>query len=109
MKAIRVLAMALSAGLILATGSAAAQQRTTVQQMCAPRDVLVSNLQKSYEEMPAGRGLSATGNLVELLTSATGGWTMLMTRPNGMNCVIGVGEAWHDVMPHMAGLSDPVS
>jgi len=108
MSKIRTLALALSAGLILATGTAAAQ-RTPAQQMCAPRDVLVSNLQNTYSEMPAGRGLSARGNLVELLTSPSGGWTMLMTRPNGMTCVIGVGEAWHEVMPHMAGLSDPVS
>ena len=108
MKTIRVLAMLLSAGLILATGTAAAQ-RTAVQQMCAPRDVLVSNLSKSYQEQPLGRGLSATGNLVELLTGPSGSWTMLMTRPNGLTCVIGVGEAWHEVTPHVVGLSDPVS
>lgn len=98
-----LVAGAVAAGLIF-SGSGAAQ----AQQYCAPRDSLVGNLTKQYDEAPAARGLSGTGNLVELLVGPGGSWTILITQPSGRSCVIGVGEAWHDVPPVPAKLTGEI-
>lgn len=88
-----LMTMLLTASLMLTAGPVAAQN------MCAPRDKVISALGKSYSEVPTARGLSAKGTLVELLTGPDGSWTMIATRPGGVACVVGSGEAWHAVDP----------
>ena len=60
---------------------------------CAPHDMLVDLLAKRYQESVIGTGIGKDA-LVELLVSPTGTWTMIVTRPEGLSCLVAAGEAW---------------
>jgi hypothetical protein len=78
--------------LLAATSTAAAQS------VCGAREALLKQLASEYQEAPAGIGLASNGSVVELLTSKGGTWTLMVTRPNGMTCLIGTGEAWQPII-----------
>jgi hypothetical protein len=44
--------------------------------------------------------------MIELYTSEKGTWTMLMTRPGGVSCIMAVGQSWENlpVPAKMTGL-----
>lgn len=71
------------------------------QMVCGEREHLVSHLGRAYAEAPANVGLAATGNIVEVLTSDAGTWTILVTQPNGLTCVVAAGENW-ETLPRVA-------
>ncbi len=50
-------------------------------------------------------GLASTGNLVELLISSGGTWTILVTNPSGITCVAAVGEDWQEMKLKLPGES----
>ncbi len=65
------------------------------EQICAPRDRAVMQLEKQFGEMVSGRGLAANGKrMIELLVSENGSWTMLISGPNERSCVMASGENW---------------
>jgi hypothetical protein len=89
-------AFLLAAGCILLPTTAALGQGPP--QSCYPRDYLLSLLQEQFGEVPVGAGVTG-GKLVELLTSEDGiSWTIILTSPNGISCMITGGEAWR-VLP----------
>ena len=60
---------------------------------CYPRDALVQRLLNYHQEKPVVRGLASNGGLLELFAKEDGStWTMVMTSPQGLSCVIGVGN-----------------
>ena len=64
---------------------------------CIPRANALSQLDAQYKERPVSIGLAATGAVVEVLASETGTWTILLTTPQGVSCVIAVGNFWEDL------------
>ena len=42
-------------------------------------------------------GIAGQKNLVELFVSKSGSWTMLMTTPEGMTCIMATGQSWEDL------------
>ena len=42
-------------------------------------------------------GLTESGAVLEVLASTVGSWTILITRPDGVSCVVTSGEAWDTV------------
>lgn len=70
--------------------------------VCGPRDRFVAHLEKKHAEQPTGVGLATSGRMVELLTSETGSWTIIITEPGGQSCVIGAGEAWEALPRRLA-------
>lgn len=67
------------------------------QAVCGDRDEIIARLQSGYQESTTGVGLSATGGLVELYTSEKGTWTLMLTQPNGVSCLIAAGDNWENV------------
>lgn len=67
--------------------------------VCSERGALVGHLGQRYQEQPTGLGLMADGNLIELLVSARGTWTLLVSRPDGTSCAIAVGDHWQSAVP----------
>ena len=62
---------------------------------CVDRDVALENLAKKYSEAPVAGGITSTGGLVELLTTRGGStWTIIVTTPQGMSCLVTAGEGW---------------
>ena len=66
---------------------------------CGPHKVIIDRLVGRYNESRIGFGLVNGGNgaLVELWVSATGSWTMLITKPKEPTCMFLSGEAWQNV------------
>ena len=63
---------------------------------CAERDKFVQYFDDKYEEDPKYMGLMADGRIIEILTSKSGSWTIIVTKPNGISCGLASGSAWMD-------------
>lgn len=78
-------------GVIWATQQAHAERQTT----CAERAVVVEQLQERYGETRQSMGLGQNNAVVEVFASAdTGTWTIVVTMPSGMTCLVASGESW---------------
>lgn len=67
---------------------------------CAARDLVVERLESKYSEALTAGGLqgAATGttSLVEVWASEkTGTFTVIMTNPQGVSCIVAAGTDWH--------------
>ena len=63
---------------------------------CMPRDTLIETLQSRFGETLTGGGLQSESQLLELWSSQnTGSFTMLLTQPNGISCVVATGKNWN--------------
>lgn len=62
---------------------------------CASRAEIVGALAAKYGESRRAAGLETAANLVEVWASdATGSWTILVTRPDGIACIAASGGDW---------------
>ncbi len=61
---------------------------------CAPRAALVNGLIEGYGERQVARGLTLGGALFEVHAGDAGSFTVLLSGPSGVSCLIVVGEAW---------------
>ena len=96
----RYLTAILSALLI---GWGALSQAASAQTVCGQRDAVITGLEKRYAEKPISMGLANNGTVVEVYASETGTWTIIMTHPNGLSCLVAAGEGWEDLAPAIAG------
>ena len=64
---------------------------------CAPRDVALTHLTTKYEEARRSIGLAANGVVVETWASDSGSWTILVTRPDGISCMVASGQNFEAV------------
>ena len=70
---------------------------------CAERSAVIEYLSSQFDEKPLAIGLANNGGVVEVLASkARGSWTLMITQPNGMSCMIAAGENW-EVLPQTIG------
>ncbi len=65
--------------------------------VCGDRTELIGALSGDYNEQPAYEALTTDGRLMEVLTSETGTWTVLLTTPSGKTCVIAAGTSWESL------------
>ena len=64
---------------------------------CAARAEVVAKLAQRFGETLRSVGLQRTDGLVEIYASeTTGTWTILVTRPDGMSCLLAAGELWEE-------------
>lgn len=63
---------------------------------CAPRADVLAQLADRWGEARRGIGLSG-GGVVEVFASASGSWTLTVTTPEGVTCVIAAGDGWEAV------------
>jgi hypothetical protein len=65
---------------------------------CGPRDHVVARLAESYGESRQSIGLGGENQVVEVFASLeTGTWTITVTLPNGMTCLVASGQAFEAV------------
>ena len=68
------------------------------QPQCGERDKVLDQLAQKYQEAPVAIGVTTTGGLIEVLTAAKGEtWTIIVTTPQGMSCMVAAGEGWRDI------------
>jgi len=76
---------------------------------CAQRDIVVQRLKAMYsEELTAGgiQSTTTTQNYVEVWSSRdTGTFTVILTTPYGLSCVVASGTDWQnvDLKPDLEG------
>ena len=81
------------AGVILAHNAAYSQTAN-----CGQRSKVVERLQTRYGETRQSMGLAQNNGVVEVFASTTSGtWTILITLPNGMTCLVAAGSAFEIV------------
>ncbi len=62
---------------------------------CYLRETIVTMLAAKYKEVPVAIGVNYKGALVEVLSSEHGHtWTIILTTPEGLSCVVTSGEGW---------------
>jgi hypothetical protein len=75
---------------------------------CVKRTDLIKHLESKYHEAPAAVGLADNGALLEVFASKAGEtWTVTVTMPNGISCMVATGQQWQDV-PRVAQIEDPI-
>ena len=72
------------------------------QIVCSKRDTFLKRLGDGHSESPVAMGLASNGNILEVLASTEGTWTIIITKPNGMSCAVASGEAWEQIENHLA-------
>lgn len=71
------------------------------QSNCAQRDVVIEKLKAGYGEVFAGGGLQNSSRVFEVWFSAEKGtWTILMTRADGVSCIMASGTNWREGDPN---------
>ncbi len=71
---------------------------------CMDRNVLVSRLADRYQEAPLWRGASPRGHMMELFANDDGGtWTLVVSVPTGMSCMVASGEGWRNLRRKIEG------
>jgi hypothetical protein len=70
---------------------------SSAENVCGKRDDIVSRLENGYQEFNSALGMSTNGGLVELYTSDKGTWTLMLTQPDGVSCLIAAGENWETI------------
>lgn len=73
--------------------AAPTQAQGTQPLLCHDHVELREALLDRYHEVPVSIGLQTDGQLVQVFASAeTGTWTILMTRPDGVACILSAGK-----------------
>jgi hypothetical protein len=62
--------------------------------VCGKRSDVIRQLKQRFAETTSARGITGK-NLLELYTSKTGSFTVVITRTDGVSCLLAAGENWH--------------
>ncbi len=75
----------------------------SAQTICGERAKFIDMLGLKYAEKAVAMGLTSAGAVVEVLTSPTGTWSILLTYPTGLTCMVAAGTRWETLPIPMAG------
>ena len=68
------------------------------QPVCMPHDDFRVALYRNFSESPVAIAIANNGALIELYAKRDrSSWTLVMTRPAGISCVLVAGEEWNDL------------
>ena len=65
--------------------------------LCVQRKTALKSLEKTFSEEPVSMGLASNGSVIEVLASPSGSFTIILTLPNGLSCVMASGENWENL------------
>ncbi len=82
---------------LLAAGLVCVGTLAHAQSVCHQRAKFVTELGRKFLEAPVAYGLTSTGQVIEVLASGTGSWTMIITSTDGTSCALAAGESWAKV------------
>ena len=79
----------------LVVGMMMASSPALAAKQCDDRDAILKTLASKYSEAPVAIGVTNNGGLVEILTTGDGKtWTLIMSSPKGMSCLVAAGQGW---------------
>ncbi|RKE97813.1 hypothetical protein [Sulfitobacter guttiformis] len=69
------------------------------QPNCGPRDAVLAQLAERYGETRRSIGIGSNNAVVETFASdETGSWTILVTLPSGLTCLVASGQSFEHVV-----------
>lgn len=74
------------------------------QPVCGTRTAFVQRLKERYSEQPISIGLATNGVVIEVFAASSGSFTILVTRPEGVSCLVASGEGWQELPTQKADL-----
>jgi hypothetical protein len=78
-------------------------------QSCAPRDHVVARLAERYGETRQSMGLGSNSAVMEVFASLeTGTWTITVTTPQGVTCLVASGQAYAELREALPPKGDPL-
>lgn len=87
--------------LLALTAALLAPSFAMAQANCAQRDFVEDRLRNTFGESLQSRGVMQGAILEMWANTETGAWTLIITRPDGLACVAGAGEAFQAVLEPM--------
>lgn len=106
-KILHLAALTAAAAIFLATTTQAGAQTKNQPQAhtqaqaprnCAPRASVVTRLAERYGETRQSVGIGSNNAMVEVFASEeTGSWTILVTMPTGVSCLVASGQSFEEV------------
>jgi hypothetical protein len=77
----------------------------SAQPLCGPRAEVVASLAgERWREAPIAGGVSRDGELIEIWAAAEGRtWSLLVSRPDGLACLLAVGQDLRTAPPPERG------
>ncbi len=70
-------------------------QSASAQGACDRRERVLGLLAEKYQETPVAAGVTTQDSLVEVLSDDAGKtWTIVVTSPQGISCLLLTGEGW---------------
>ena len=93
------LSVLLAAITVLVPTPAAAQEVVNggAPVVCDDRSTIVSSLSNDYKETRNSIGLANTGSVVEVFSATDGSWSLVVTRPDGISCLVAAGKNWESL------------
>jgi len=87
-----IIALAGAAAILLGfmTSKADAEPRS----ICGERTDFVEKLKNGYAEEPVSVGLAANGSVIEVFAADSGTFSIIITEPSGVSCLVASGEEW---------------
>lgn len=92
----RVFTALVAAFLFLAPGVVPA-----VAAVCMDHKTLTDYLSEKFKEQPKAVGLVAAAGLMSVYVSPKGTWTILMTNPQGVACIVAAGDGYETFEPDL--------
>ena len=81
-------------GAVAMSHPAAADQAPTA---CGPHPDVIKALGDRFHETQAATAMTSAGTLLEVLTANDGStWTIIVSRPDGLSCVVAAGQNWQE-------------
>ena len=101
----QIFIFSLGFGILLLCASFAFGQ--TQARQCGPRDNVLAVLGERYGESRQSIGLGNGNQVVEVFASLeTGTWTITVTSPDGMTCLVASGQAYETISEAAASPKD---
>ena len=88
---LKVMCSVLMSALVLLASTLAAY---AAQPRCAPRELALSKLSETYGEERQIMGLNPQGVVEVFASDESGTWTITVTTPQGMMCIVAAGNAY---------------
>lgn len=76
--------------------------------LCSARTDVLTKLASKYHERPSSAALTSDGRLLEVLKSDNDAtWSILITTPKGVSCLVAAGQSWQDKINDQSSSQDP--
>ncbi|MCG7519006.1 hypothetical protein [Ruegeria sp. Ofav3-42] len=82
--------------LVLAISAQLGQAKSPIAEViCEPTSRMHDKLERQFGSQRAATGLRGPEQLMEVWTSDSGDWTMVVTYSSGTSCIVAMGQDWY--------------